>query len=75
MTALIIWVAAAVVFAALEALTCRCIFVWLAAGAVAGFLTAYSGLGIRAQAIVFAAVSAIGLAALRQIVIWWHKRK
>ncbi|MDR2420725.1 MAG: NfeD family protein [Oscillospiraceae bacterium] len=63
----VIWLALAVALAALEAVTAQFVSVWFSLGAVAAMLLALSGADIRAQILVFTAVSAILVAALRPL--------
>ena len=62
-----VWLGAVVAFSILEAATSALVSVWFIGGAVAAFVTALLGGSILVQCIVFLAVSAILLAALRPL--------
>ena len=66
--AAIFWLVLTVVFLAAEAVTVTVISLWFAAGALASMVSALLGAGIWLQAVIFAAVSAAALTALRPLV-------
>lgn len=63
-----IWLCAAVLFGVVEALTAGLVSVWFAVGSVGAFFAAVGGLDVTAQMVIFAAVSAVALAATRPLV-------
>lgn len=63
----IIWLAAIVAFAVLEAATAALVSVWFIAGSVGGLIVALCGGGFWTQFIVFLIVSALVLAVVRPI--------
>lgn len=64
----IMWLAAIVVFAVLEAATSALVSVWFMVGSVAGLILALCGVEFWTQFLVFLIVSAIVLAVVRPIV-------
>ena len=66
--AAILWLALTVIFLIAEAATVTVISLWFAAGALAAMAAALLGAGIWLQALVFLAVSAAALTALRPLV-------
>lgn len=74
MNMLIVWLIAICIFAVLEAVTYQLVCVWFAIGAVAGFLTAYTGMGFNAQITMFFIVSIIALICLRPVSIKWMRK-
>lgn len=62
-----IWLLALAVFAAAEAATAGLVCIWFAVGALGAFFAALADLGLTAQLVVFAAVSAIALAVSRPL--------
>ena len=63
-----IWLAAAVVFGAVEAATAGLVSSWFVAGAVAAFLGALADLSVLVQLCLFVAVSALALVLTRPLV-------
>ncbi|MFR8072992.1 MAG: NfeD family protein, partial [Anaerovoracaceae bacterium] len=66
--AAVLWLVAAAVLAIIEALTQGLTSIWFAGGAVAASIAAMAGGALPVQVVVFLAVSAIMLAAMRPIV-------
>ena len=66
---LLIWLAAIVVFAVLEAVTYQMICIWFSIGAIGAFLAAYAGLGLNIQLGVFIVLSVAALISLRPLSI------
>lgn len=64
----IIWIAAAVVFAVVEALTFNLVTIWFAIGACAAFAVSYFGADVTAQLWVFVMVSVVSLALTKPLV-------
>lgn len=64
----VIWIIAAIVFAAVEGLTEGLVSVWFAIGALAGLIASIMRYGALTQLAAFVAVSAIALAATRPLV-------
>jgi membrane protein implicated in regulation of membrane protease activity len=62
-----VWLGAAAVFAVLEAVTVRLVSIWFVCGAVAAMLAAVLHASLTAQILLFAAVSAVALAATRPL--------
>lgn len=65
----LIWVAAALILGVLEVLTLDFFFVMLAAGAVAGAITAWFGGGVTMSVIVAVVVTLLLIAALRPVLL------
>ena len=65
--AAILWLVLLIVFLAVEAVTVTLVSLWFAAGALAALLVTFFGAAVWLQALVFLAVSAIALAALRPV--------
>ena len=70
-----LWLCAAVLFGAVEAVTAGLVSVWFAVGSVGAFFAALGGLSITLQLVVFAAVSAVALAATRPLVARFGHRQ
>ena len=70
-----LWLCAAVLFGAVEAVTAGLVSVWFAVGSVGAFFAALGGLSITLQLVVFAAVSAVALAATRPLVARFGKSR
>ena len=66
--AAIVWLVLTVVFLIAEAATVTVISLWFAAGSLAAMVAALLGAGVWLQALVFLAVSAAALTALRPLV-------
>ena len=65
--AAILWLVLLIVFLVVEAVTVTLVSLWFAAGALAALLVSFFGAAIWLQVLVFLAVSAIALAALRPV--------
>ena len=65
--AAILWLVMLIVFLVVEAVTVTLVSLWFAAGALAALLVSFFGAAIWLQVLVFLAVSAIALAALRPV--------
>lgn len=65
--AAILWLVLLVVFLVVEAVTVTLVSLWFAAGALAALLVSFFGAALWLQALVFLAVSAVALAALRPV--------
>ena len=63
------WLAAVVIFAVAEATTQGLVSIWFAGGALAGLIAAMIGASITVQTVIFIAVSAILILALRKIAV------
>lgn len=63
-----VWLGAVAVFGVLEAVTVRLVSVWFVCGAAAAMIAAVYGASLTLQALLFAAVSAVTLAATRPLV-------
>ncbi|MBQ3037967.1 MAG: NfeD family protein [Clostridia bacterium] len=63
------WLAAVVIFAVAEATTQGLVSIWFAGGALAGLIAAMLGASITVQTVIFIAVSAILILALRKIAV------
>lgn len=68
MVAALLWFALAVLLAVAEMFTATLLLIMFAAGAVAAAIAALLGVGLVGQAVTFAVVSALSLAALRPII-------
>ena len=64
----IIWIVAAVVFAAVEALTFNLVTIWFAIGALVAFAVSYFGADVTAQLWIFVLVSVVSLALTKPLV-------
>jgi len=64
----LIWLAAIIVFALVEASTVQMISIWLALGAVAAFFVSFTGIAFYWQLLIFCVVSGVLLAATRPLV-------
>ena len=64
----ILWIAAIVLFGAVEAATAGLVSIWFVVGSVAGLAAAMLGAGLLTQLVVFLAVSAAALALTRPLV-------
>ena len=65
--AAILWLVLLIVFLVVEAVTVTLVSLWFAAGALAALLVSFFGAAIWLQVLVFLAVSAVALAALRPV--------
>ena len=65
--AAILWLVLLIVFLAVEAATVTLVSLWFAAGALAALLVSFFGAAIWLQVLIFLAVSAVALAALRPV--------
>ena len=65
--AAILWLVLLIVFLVVEAVTVTLVSLWFAAGARAALLVSFFGAAIWLQVLVFLAVSAVALAALRPV--------
>ena len=63
-----VWLAAAVVFGIVEALTAGLVSIWFVAGSAAALIGAFLGAGLGVQVALFVAVSAAALAVTRPLV-------
>lgn len=63
-----VWLGAVVVFGVVEAATAGLVSIWFVAGAVVALISAMLGASVTVQVVLFAAVSAITLAATRPLV-------
>ena len=63
-----VWLAAAVVFGVVEALTAGLVSIWFVAGSAAALIGAFLGAGLGVQVALFVAVSAAALAVTRPLV-------
>ena len=63
-----VWLAAAVVFGIVEALTAGLVSIWFVAGSAAALIGAFLGAGLGAQVALFVVVSAAALAVTRPLV-------
>ena len=63
-----VWLAAAVVFGIVEALTAGLVSIWFVAGSAAALIGAFLGAGLGVQVALFVAVSAVALAVTRPLV-------
>ncbi len=63
-----LWIALAVVFAALEGMSAQLMGVWFALGAVAAVIASACGASVPVQVAIFASVSVIALVATRPLV-------
>lgn len=63
-----VWLAAIVIFGVAEAATAGLVCIWFVAGSVAGLIAAAAGGSLLVQILLFAAVSAVALAATRPLV-------
>lgn len=62
-----LWLVAVVLFGAVEAATAGLVSIWFAVGAIGAFFAALADLGITAQLVIFAVVSAAALAVTRPL--------
>ncbi len=67
-TVVILWAAAIIVFAVLEAVTVQLVSIWFVFGSVAGLVAALLGAPVYVQVIAFIAVSVIALLVTRPLV-------
>lgn len=65
--AAILWLVLLIVFLVVEAVTVTLVSLWFAAGALAALLVSFFGAAIWLQVLIFLAVSAVALAALRPV--------
>ena len=65
--AAILWLVLLIVFRVVEAVTVTLVSLWFAAGALAALLVSFFGAAIWLQVLIFLAVSAVALAALRPV--------
>ena len=65
--AAILWLVLLIVFLAVEAATVTLVSLWFAAGALLALLVSFFGAAIWLQVLIFLAVSAVALAALRPV--------
>ena len=65
--AAILWLVLLIVFLVVEAVTVTLVSLWFAAGALAALLVSFFGAAIWLQVLIFLAVSAVTLAALRPV--------
>lgn len=68
LTAVLIWIAIAVVFFIVEGVTVQLVAIWLAIGALASAIAAYFGASVTIQFFVFAVVSLLALLLSRPFV-------
>lgn len=71
---LIVWLIGVAVFAGLEAVTYQMVSVWFSIGSIGAFLTAYAGLGLNQQLMVFIILSVGSLLLLRPLSMKLLKR-
>lgn len=63
-----VWLGAVIIFGVAEAATAGLVSIWFVAGAVAALIAAVAGASATVQVVLFAAVSAVTLAATRPLV-------